>query len=151
MSRVIVLDAGPLSELVHQRERPGITNWFRMQLASGAAVKIPDICDYEVRRELIHKDFQKSIENLDKLRTLISPILLTSEVMFTAAGLWAAIRKKGLSTSPPEALDGDVILAASALSIELQFDEVIIATTNIRHLSRFATQKITAKRWEDIA
>jgi toxin FitB len=150
LTRVIILDAGPLSELVHQRERPGITKWLRMQLALGVDVKIPDICDYEVRRELIHKDFQKSINNLDYLRSFISPMILTSEIMFAAAGLWADMRKKGLSTSPPEALDGDVILAALARSVEVQFDEVIIATTNVRHLIRFATQKMTAKRWEDI-
>jgi hypothetical protein len=43
-------------------------------------------------------------------------------------------------------LDGDVILAAQAAMIKDDGHEVIIATTNVGHLSRLAN----AKEWEKI-
>ena len=43
------------------------------------------------------------------------------------------------------ALDGDVILAAQAATLDRA--RVIDATTNVRHLSRF----VPAKLWADIA
>jgi len=44
------------------------------------------------------------------------------------------------------ALDGDVILAAQARMIEREGYEVIVATMNVRHLSRF----VMAREWRDI-
>lgn len=48
--------------------------------------------------------------------------------------------------SAPDALDGDVILAAQALLVANEGNEVIIATTNVGHLSRF----VDAREWQDI-
>jgi hypothetical protein len=46
----------------------------------------------------------------------------------------------------PLALDGDVILAAIALSIAAEGHEVVVATDNARHLSLF----VDARHWSDI-
>lgn len=146
MSRVIVLDTGPLGELVHRKERPAIRKWLREQLIAGTQVRVPDICDYELRRELILNNFTESIQMLDELREALGTIPLTPEILLEASELWASIRKQGLPTAPKEALDGDVILAAQALSLRSKFDEAIIATTNVGHLTRM----VTAKVWSDI-
>ncbi len=60
--------------------------------------------------------------------------------MRRAAELWAEARHAGLSTTPGEALDGDVILAAQALDVA-----GIVFTENLRHISRF----VTAYRWQE--
>jgi hypothetical protein len=44
------------------------------------------------------------------------------------------------------ALDGDVILAAQAMSVMDEGNEVIVATTNVRHLYQF----IDAREWRKI-
>lgn len=50
-------------------------------------------------------------------------------------------------TADPNALDGDVILAAQAIELsEKRQQEIIIATTNVGHLSRFTI----AQHWQDL-
>ncbi len=50
-------------------------------------------------------------------------------------------------TADPNALDGDVILAAQAIELsEKRQQEIIIATTNVGHLSRFTI----AQHWRDL-
>jgi hypothetical protein len=66
--------------------------------------------------------------------------------MLKAAQLWAQVRKQGMPTADNKALDGDVILAAQASMIKDEGYEVIIATTNVGHLSRLAN----AKEWRNI-
>jgi hypothetical protein len=50
----------------------------------------------------------------------------------------------GLPTSHEKNLDADAILAGQAAT--LSADNVIVATTNPRHLSRF----VQAENWQDI-
>jgi hypothetical protein len=66
--------------------------------------------------------------------------------MLRSAELWAQARIEGYPTAHSEAIDGDVILAATAMLIQLDGHSVTIATTNINHLSRF----VSAKTWEGI-
>ena len=66
--------------------------------------------------------------------------------MLKAAQFWAQVRKQGMPTADDKALDGDVILAAQAILIQDEGHEVIIATTNVGHLSRLAQ----AKKWRNI-
>jgi hypothetical protein len=61
-----------------------------------------------------------------------------------AAELWAQARQGGYPTAPDPALDGDVILAAQALSLGVP---VVVATANVAHLSRF----VPADVWQNIA
>ena len=64
--------------------------------------------------------------------------------MRQAAACWAEARQQGRPTAADAALDGDVILAAQAVTPDRP--EVIVATTNPKHLSRF----VAAKLWVDI-
>jgi hypothetical protein len=66
--------------------------------------------------------------------------------MLKAAELWAEARKRGRPTADPKELDGDVILAAQAALVADEGNEVIIATTNVGHLSQF----IDAREWRFI-
>ena len=52
-----------------------------------------------------------------------------------------------LSTAPPDALDGDVILAALVILSMGVGDIVTVATDNVGHLVRF----VDARPWEKIA
>lgn len=73
---------------------------------------------------------------------------LTTPVMRRAAEVWARLRNEGRSTAPPEALDGDVILAAQSrvLEEEMLGVGVIVATTNPGHLARV----VAATDWREI-
>ncbi|NJM49208.1 MAG: hypothetical protein HC860_26050 [Alkalinema sp. RU_4_3] len=52
----------------------------------------------------------------------------------------------GYPTASPDAIDGDVILAAQAVILRSQGYDTIIVTTNVGHLSRFTI----AKTWQEI-
>lgn len=67
--------------------------------------------------------------------------------MLRAAELWADVRRRGLPTAAPEALDGDVILAARTQMAGGPDDAVIVATVNVGHLGRL----VDARIWDQIA
>jgi hypothetical protein len=62
--------------------------------------------------------------------------------MLLAAELWAQLRRAGKPTADDTALDGDVILAAQTLLFASGGAEVVIATTNVKHLSTLADAKL---------
>ena len=107
---------------------------------------VPEICDYEVRRELIRANKANGLARLDQLKQQIEYVPLTTQMMLRAAEFWATARNSHQPTASGEALDADVILAAqAALSVQIG-EEVVIATTNVGHLERF----VSAKQWKDI-
>jgi hypothetical protein len=86
----------------------------------------------------------RSVARLDALKQSLSYLPLTTDAMLQAATLWAQARQLGQPTAADAALDGDVILAAQALTSGEP--QVIIATSNIAHLARF----VPAELWENI-
>jgi predicted nucleic acid-binding protein len=149
MSTVVLLDAGPLGLITNPRGSPETYQcnlWLESLVTKGIDVKIPEIADYEVRRELLRADKLAGIKRLDALKNYIDYIPLTTQTMLIAAHFWAQVRKQGKPTADDKALDGDVILAAQATIVANNGDEVVIATTNVGHLSRLAN----AKKWRDI-
>jgi hypothetical protein len=66
--------------------------------------------------------------------------------MLLASSLWAEAGKMGQPTADLKALDGDVILLAQARLLCNNKTEVIVAKTNVAHLSRF----VTALDWQSI-
>lgn len=150
MIAIVLLDAGPLS-LVTQR--PGRSaaadaarDWVVGLRTRGVAVCVPEITDFEVRRELIRAGKRDGIRRLDRLKAAARYLPLTTEAMLLAAGLWAQARNAGAPTADPKELDVDVILAAQALSLARDPGELVIATSNPGHLSRF----VPAELWENI-
>jgi predicted nucleic acid-binding protein len=115
-------------------------------LLRNAEVLLPEICDYELRRKLLHlirkgQSKQRSIDRLDELGKLLDYLPLDTDTMLRAAQVWAEARLRGLPTAPDHSLDGDVILAAQALEVN-----GTVVTHNPKHLSRF----VPAQKWEDI-
>lgn len=56
MSRLIVIDSGLLGLLTNPRRTPEVVacdRWLRNVLDGGARVVVPDVADYEIRRELL--------------------------------------------------------------------------------------------------
>ena len=107
-------------------------------------VMVPEIADYEVRRELLRARWTAGIARLDALITQVEYLAITTSAMRQAATFWAEARQQGRPTAADPALDGDVILAAQAATLGRV--DVIVATTNARHLSRF----VPAELWSDI-
>lgn len=148
MARIILLDSGPVGEVTHpeSEKRGPIRDWLFKLLDAGAYPRLPEIVDYEHRRALLRRDASRQVERLNRFKQVFGYEPLTTEVMLTDAGLWADVRKRGLPTGTERELDVDVILAAQARVLEEGGDEVIVATTNPRHLSRF----VDALRWQEI-
>jgi predicted nucleic acid-binding protein len=120
--------------------------WLQSLLDRGYHVILPEIIDYEVRRELLRVNKIKSIRRLDDLKSALIYLPITTEVMLKAAQMWAQVRQQGKPTADDKALDGDVILAAQAILISSEEYPVIVATSNPKHLSLF----VDARDWQDI-
>lgn len=91
------------------------TKWLISCLTAGARVCVPEICDYELRRELLRADLTQALTRLDQLEHEVDYVPITTAMMREAAEYWAEARNAHKPTSPKEALDGDVILAAQAV------------------------------------
>jgi predicted nucleic acid-binding protein len=146
MSCLVFLDAVPLGMVSNPKNTPACQackGWLNTLSSRGYIAVIPEIADYEVRRELLRAGLSRSVRRLDQLKSVLPYLPLTTEVMLNAAELWAEARRSGYPTADPKALDGDVILAAQAILAASEGNEVIIATTNVGHLSRF----VEARDW----
>jgi predicted nucleic acid-binding protein len=140
MTRLIMLDSGPLGMVTNPKAKDNplaCQQWLTTLLQRGEKVVIPEIADYEVRRELIRAGLLNSLRRLDAFKQTLEYIPIQTETMILAANLWAQARQAGQPTADRQALDGDVILSAQALLLCNQTTDVIVATTNVAHLSRF--------------
>ncbi|MEH2011541.1 type II toxin-antitoxin system VapC family toxin [Nostoc sp.] len=133
MSRAVLLDTHPLSQVTHPKINPKIQQWLKSLQKIETVIRMPEIADYELRRELLRQGKQKSIDRLNKL-SQICLIPLTPETMRKAAELWAWIRNQGKPTASNDSLDGDVILAAQAILQLKSFDQVISCSTFNLHI-----------------
>ncbi|PSB41566.1 nucleic acid-binding protein [Chamaesiphon polymorphus] len=149
MSRPIVLDSGPLGMVTNPKAKGVPLDcqfWLKTLLRRGERVAIPEIADYEVRRELLRAGLLRSLHRLDNLKQTLEYIPIQTETMLLAASLWAEARQTGQPTADAKALDGDVILSAQVRLLCDDNTEAIVATTNLAHLSRF----INAFNWQSI-
>jgi len=143
----VVLDTGPLGMVTHRGGVPEVDackRWLLALAERGIRIGVPEIADYEVRRELLRAGKTRGIERLNALLETFEYLPLSTAVMRDAAALWAEVRRRGQPTADSKALDADVILAAQARTVTAA--EVVIATTNVRHLSRL----VDAKLWQDV-
>jgi predicted nucleic acid-binding protein len=148
VSQIIVLDTGPLGLVTNPKlstESAACAQWLQIHITVGNRVIIPEIADYEVRRELLRANKVKGIARLDDLAKFIEYLPITTIAMRQAAQLWAQARQQGQPTAGDKTIDGDMILVAQAITLTIP--DVVIATTNVGHLSRF----IAAELWQNIA
>jgi predicted nucleic acid-binding protein len=146
---IVLLDSGPVGILTNPKGSPVTVEcriWVRSLLLKGYKVKLPEIADYEVRRELLRANKVAGVQRLDDWKQRLEYLQITTPVILKAAELWATSRQAGMPTADPKELDGDVILAAQAILAGEGGEAVVIATTNVGHLSRF----VDAREWPDI-
>ena len=152
---IVFIDTGILGLLANPNkkgEAADCEQWLLGLLSKGVSVLTSDICDYEVRRNLILESLRKpnvnSVDSLDELKDLITCLPISNEVMIKAASLWAEARIQGVPTADDKSLDADIIICAQYKLLEQEYPGryIVIATTNVKHLSRFTE----AKEWEEI-
>jgi predicted nucleic acid-binding protein len=149
MTQIILLDSTPVGLITNPKATPlaiECQQWLNSLLDRQYHVVLPEIIDYEVRRELLRANKINSIRRLDALKSELAYLPITTEVMMKAAEMWARVRQQGKPTADNQALDGDVILAAQALLLARQEFSYVIATSNTKHLLLFAE----AKNWQEI-
>ena len=147
MSRAVLLDAGPLGLVTNPNRSPAsldCARWLQGLLSAGVRVVIPEIADYEVRRELLRANKAAGLAQLDALARVIEYRTITTSAMRRAAEFWALARQQGQPTASDESLDADAILAGQAHTLDVP--EAIVATTNVGHLTRF----VAADIWPNI-
>lgn len=147
MTRVVLLDSAPLGLLTAPPRRANAqacSQWLVGLIAANVRIIVPEITDYELRRELLRARKLASVKRLDALAQATEYLPLSTAVMRRAAELWAQARQQGQPTASDNTIDVDMILAAQALA--LGSTAVVIATTNVGHLSRF----VPAEQWQKI-
>ena len=150
MSKLVLLDTGVLGLATNPKAivSDAVLLWIKRLLREGHRPLVPEIADYELRRELIRIASKTAIGTLDRMGTKLGYLPLDTDTMRRAAELWAQSRAQGRPLAHEHDLDGDVILCAQAqlLADAYPRDDVIIATTNVEHLRRF----VAADEWQKI-
>jgi predicted nucleic acid-binding protein len=151
MVRFILFDSGPLGLAVCRTGTKGLAE-FGTRLAelemAGVSILIPAVIDYEVRRELVRIGATAKLRKLERLRERFRILPVSGAAWLRAAEFWALLRRMGLPTGSDAALDADAVLAGCAATVGRPGDEVVIASSNVRHLSRFPG--IDAREWISI-
>jgi len=155
MNRVAVIDSGLLGEIIKRHPSADVTRWIEFMVENEIVLRIPEIIDYEIRRELILQDLKgnsearKSLSKLNRYRQTNRLIPLEPSITFTdACELWANLRFNSQPTADIKNIDVDVILVTQALSIKKDFDEIIIVTGNLSDLRRFSHLGIKIWDWK---
>ena len=146
--KVVLLDATPLGILANPKRTSDVLAcrlWAAGLSAAGCRLIVPEVTDYEVRRELLRLVKTRSIAALDALAIQFEYLPIHTPAFRKAAELWADARRRGRPTADPHALDGDVLLAAQALTLPAA-GPLVVATGNQAHLSRY----VAAELWSSV-
>ena len=147
MKRSIFLDSGVIGLITNpnlSEEGINCAKWLLLHINKGNQIIIPEIVDYEVRRELLRANKVKGLARLDGLIDSLEYLPINTETMRQAAVFWAEARQKGQPTASDKTIDADMILVAQVVVMDVQ--NKVIATTNVGHLSRF----VAADIWQNI-
>src|SRR5262249_37765089 len=138
MDRYVLLDSGPLGLAVCRRGTKDVDR-LRDRLAelemAGVSILIPGVIEYEGRREVVRVGATAKLKNLADMQRRFLMLPVSEVAWLRAAEFWALSRRMGLPTDSDAALDADAILAGCAATVGRPGDEVIIASSNVRHLS----------------
>jgi predicted nucleic acid-binding protein len=156
---IILLDSNILGLICNDNnsfnEARECQRWFYSLLARGGRLITSDISHYEVMRGLISSSIKMSkdvpgIKSLESLKTdgLLEFLPVSTESFDLAAKLWAKASTSGQTTRDEKDIDFDIIISAQyqILCNEHPGQQVIVATTNLKHLSIFCE----AANWQDI-
>jgi len=146
VTQVVLLDSGPLGLLTappHKAATQSCGQWLAGMMAVGVRVVVPEITDYELRRELLRANKLASVRRLDALARATEYLPISTAAMRRAALVWAQARQHGQPTANDNTIDADMILVGQALTLGVAF---VVATTNVGHLARF----VPADLWQNI-
>jgi len=155
---IVILDTVTITLLITEasvsQEAKKCQEWFYKILSRGGYIVAPQICDYEVRRGLLlvvkrtGKSNSQKIKNLNRLKESIEFLPCSQEILEKASEIWAENHYQGTPTASLQALDVDIIIGAHWQILKNQYPGryVVIATSNIKHLSIFAE----AQEWKNI-
>jgi predicted nucleic acid-binding protein len=145
-----ILDTGPLGLITNPKESAEgrrCKAWVWSVLGTGAHVIVPDVVDYEVRRELTRAGKAKGLARLDSLVDDLERAPIDLRVWQLAAELWAQARRQGKPTAKDDALDADLLIAAVAQLAAEDGTRVVVVTDNPAHIGRF----VNAQDWRTLA
>ena len=126
----------------HPRRHGDVKLWLRgARRVSGHLLYLPEVADFELRRELLRIPSVASLRELDRLPLEILYLPITTAVMRDAASLWATLWNTGRPLGTADALGADVILAAQARAVR-----ATVVTENVAHLGRM----VDAVTWRDV-
>jgi hypothetical protein len=129
--------------------------WFDTLFIRGVRIVTSDLCHYEVMRGLISSSIRSAeaapgIRSLELLKAdgFLEFIPVSTEALDLAANLWARAFTSGQTTRDEKDIDIDIIISAQYQILRDEFpgQRVIMATTNLKHLSIFCD----AANWRDI-
>lgn len=151
MPRVIILDTSPLSTVTKRKgvaEADAYREWVADCRRASHRIVAPAIGYYEVARELERSGNTAGLLRLDVFCAVPGCYLpFTDGALRLGVRLWACARNAGTPTADPKELDGDVLIAAQALTLGAAPSGLIVATSNVGHLGQF----VPAALWTDIA
>lgn len=149
---MIVLDTFPASSAGRRAGQAATLldrcrRWLDDCEAAGHSIVVPAISYYEALREM---EMRQAAGQIARLKAFCLDdkrfLRLTTDHLNLAAQIWGAARRAGRPTADRHDLDGDVILAAQVLSLGVGAPDIIVATTNPGHLSRY----VPAELWTNI-
>lgn len=146
---IVLLDTGVLGKLAQPQPDREAHGWLVGLLHRGRTLFVPEVADYELRREFLRARLIESIRALDELPQAGCQYLPVTTAAFRAAAeYWAMLRQQALPTAGNRELDADCILAGQARDLaDQQSREVVVATNNLGHLGRMTR----ALNWRDIS
>ena len=129
--------------------------WFDTLFIRGVRLVTSDLCHYEVMRGLISSSIRSGkeapgLKSLEILKTegFLEFLPVATEAFGLAADFWARASTSGQTTRDEKDIDIDIIISAQYQLLKDEFpgQQVIVATTNLKHLSLFCN----AANWRDI-
>jgi predicted nucleic acid-binding protein len=137
-----MLDTGVLGAICHPRKHADVKLWFRgIVRIGGHDVFLPEVADFELRRELLRLGATASLRELDRLPSEVGYVPIDTAMMRDAAALWAILWNAGQPIGSADALGADVILAAQARAAG-----ATMITDNPSHLGRM----VPVAAWKDV-
>ncbi len=138
----LMLDTGVLGAICHPRKHADVKLWFRgLVRIGGHELFLPEVADFELRRELLRMGAMASLRTLNRLPIEVQYTPIDTAIMRDAAVLWANLWRTGQPVGSADALGADVILAAQARAVD-----ATMITDNLRHLGRM----VPVAAWRDV-
>ncbi len=136
----LLLDTGVLGFLCHPRKHEDVREWLWDAIVLHE-LRVPEVADYELRRELLRIESKWGLERLGELGGKLGYLPVTTTDWRRAAELWAEGRRAGRPTAGDDALDADLLLAAQALA-----EGAAVVTLNTRHFAGL----VDCMTWHDV-